>query len=62
MKCPACNYERTWEDGEKKEDFICLDVAVTITKGYELHKVDLVACPKCNCVLLNQRQRLKSVI
>lgn len=53
MKCPACEYEYSWEDKDKKESFIQLGVVVTKESNYQEQRVGLVACPKCNCVILN---------
>ena len=53
MKCPACNYEYYWEDKGKKESFILLDVVVNVEKDFNTCRVGLVACPKCNCVIMN---------
>ena len=52
MKCPACKYEKNWDDKEGV-DFIGLGVIVTREKEYGVDNVHLYACPECGCVLMN---------
>lgn len=61
MKCPVCNYEYIKdyvkpENDKGDEKFIFIDGHFTVknTSYYGgIHEVGLVACPKCNCIILD---------
>lgn len=54
MKC-ICGYETNLIDNIGDEDFIKLNLTVTISKSWENDEsVALYACPKCNTIQMSR--------